>query len=321
MSRDFDPHDLTDGLAGLKPKSKEPNSARVLDVWIAQAEQTLGNPEGGRLSWLVATTIVAAKLQQIVDGQDASRFLLKGGTMLQHRLGLVTRATKDLDALVRGDIDDFLAVMDQTLSVPWGPVEFRRNGVEIIEIPSRVVKPRKFDVILMLRGKTWRKIRVEISPDEGEAGSTPELFAAPSLAGFGLPTPDHLVSLAMSYQIAQKVHAASDLHNPPTFINDRVRDVVDLVLLRSLAKEAGEPSPQDILRALKDTFNSRAAESKQLGRPERLWPARIVALNHWEADYGYAAKSVGVDLTLEAAVVLVNSWLDELDQAGGDQVK
>jgi hypothetical protein len=41
-----------------------------------------------------------------------------------------------------------------------------------------------------------------------------EPLPAPSLADFGLPTPDHLTGLAMRYQIAQKAHAASDPHEP-----------------------------------------------------------------------------------------------------------
>ena len=38
-----------------------------------------------------------------------------------------------------------------------------------------------------------------------------------------------LAGIAMSYQIAQKVHACTDPHDPPAFVNNRARDVVDLV--------------------------------------------------------------------------------------------
>ena len=51
-------------------------------------------------------------------------------------------------------------------------------------------------MVLSLRGDVWRRIKVEISPDEGQAGSSQEHVAAPKLAGFGLPTPDYLVGLA-----------------------------------------------------------------------------------------------------------------------------
>jgi hypothetical protein len=57
---------------------------------------------------------------------------------------------------------------------------------------------------MLLNGVTWRRVQIDISPDEGDAGTTPERFSSPSLAGFGLPTPDHLVGLSMRYEIARK---------------------------------------------------------------------------------------------------------------------
>jgi hypothetical protein len=44
----------------------------------------------------------------------------------------------------------------------------------------------------------------------------------------------------MRYQIAQKVHASTDPHNPPEFVNDRARDVVDLLLLRATHRDVRE---------------------------------------------------------------------------------
>jgi hypothetical protein len=78
---------------------------------------------------------------------------------------------------------------------------------------------------VLLNGVTWRRVQIEVSPDEGHAGTAPEQIPSLSLAGFGLPIPDHLVSLSMLYQIAQKVHASTDPHDPPAFVNDRAPDV------------------------------------------------------------------------------------------------
>ena len=45
-------------LRTLKPKTKEPVSARVLNAWIAQAESQLGDEaKGGRLGWLIASSV------------------------------------------------------------------------------------------------------------------------------------------------------------------------------------------------------------------------------------------------------------------------
>lgn len=307
-----DPVNLAAALASLRPKEKPPGSARILDGWIAQAERQLRS-DGGRLGWLVTSTVVAAALQQAIDLQGEPLFLIKGGTLLQHRLPNLTRATTDLDGLVRGDLDRFIEILDEVLARPWGACTLLRNPVEVIQVPNRVAKPRRFDIIVQVNGVTWRRIQVEISPDEGSAGAQGEPLSAPSLAGFGLPTPDHLTGLAMRYQIAQKIHAASDPHDPPALQNDRARDVVDLLLLGDLIRETGSPSLAETKAAVLDVFDARARDAAALSYPERAWPVHIEGYSHWTASFDRAARSVGLPLALNEAVAQVNTWLDELD--------
>ncbi len=122
-----------------------------------------------------------------------------------------------------------------------------------------------------------------------------------------------MVGLALRYQIAQKVHAASDPHHPPVFHNDRARDVIDLLLLRDLVRAGGTPSLAEIKAAVLDIFAARAREAISLGYSPRTWPARITAYPHWTASYQRAAASTGFPLNLAAAVELVNDWLGEVD--------
>src|SRR5258706_51722 len=175
-----EPVNLAAALGGLRPKGKQPNSARVLNAWIAQAERQLGS-DGGRLGWLVASTIATAALQQAVDELGEPPFLLKGGTLLQHRVPGTSRATTDLDGLIRGDIDAYLDTLDEVLQRPWGACQLRRGEVEVINVPNRLIKPRRFDTVVLLGGVTWRRIQVEVSPDEGSAGTVGEYVPAPSL--------------------------------------------------------------------------------------------------------------------------------------------
>ena len=141
----------------------------------------------------------------------------------------MSRSTRDIDGLVRGDLDVFLAELDKSFAEPWGPLTLVRGEVETIDVRHRLVTPRRFDVTVLLSGVTWRRIQVELSADEGHAGQAPERIPSPSPAAFGLPTPDHLTSLSRRYQIAQKVHASTDPHDPPELINDRARGAVDLL--------------------------------------------------------------------------------------------
>jgi hypothetical protein len=168
---------------------------------------------------------------------------------------------------------------------------------------------------LTLRGVTWRRVQVELSPDEGHAGSAGEPFAAPGLAGFGLPDPARLVGLAMRYQITQKLHASTDPHDPPQSVNDRARDAVDLLLLKDLVEDAGTPTLVDIRAAASDVFVARATEAKALGRPPRVWPPRLTAHPHWVDDYAKAAESAHVQVQLSDAIDILNTWIEQIDQA------
>ncbi|UIK88306.1 nucleotidyl transferase AbiEii/AbiGii toxin family protein [Arthrobacter polaris] len=314
MTQNIQPKNLASSLSALEPKTKAPTNARVLDGWISRAQDQL-HTAGPRLGWLVASTVVIAALQRAVGNDDAPLFLLKGGTMLQYRLSGMSRTTTDVDGLVRGEIDEFLTRLDAALQEPWGPLTLERSEAETIIVPHKIVKPRRFDIKVSLKGKTWRKVKVEIAADEGEAGAQPERIAAPTLAGFGLPAPETLASISLRYQIAQKIHAASDPHDPPRFENDRARDVVDLLLLRELCEVSGSPSNAEIRDAVLDVFNVRAKEAIETNGIPRPWPVAITAHQHWTASYNSAAKSADVPLSLPEAVENTNGWLKLIDDA------
>ena len=70
----------------------------MLNNWIAQAETRLGDEaKGGRLGWLIASTVAIGAVQRALDDECRQLFLLKGGTLLQHRLNATARSTKDVD--------------------------------------------------------------------------------------------------------------------------------------------------------------------------------------------------------------------------------
>jgi hypothetical protein len=119
----------------------------------------------------------------------------------------------------------------------------------------------------------------------------------------------------MRFQIAQKLHAVSDPHDPPDSINDRARDVVDLLLLRELAAITGSPTYGEIRSAAVALFQARADEAVELGRPTRAWPPAVTAHSHWGSDYTRAAASARIDLSLDDAVAGLNAWIAELSAA------
>lgn len=308
---------LAELLGGLQPRAQQPPSARVLDAWITQMQERLGDEaSGGRLGWLIASSVAIAAMQRAIDAEGRQLFLLKGGTLLQHRLHVTARATKDVDGLIRGDMNAFFAVLEEVLGDPWGPLTLRRGEVEIIDVPTKRIKPRRFDLYLELRGVTWRRVQFEVSPDEAGIGEEDEPVQSLPLSGFGLPNPDAMVGIAIKFQIAQKIHAVTDPHEPPRRINDRPRDVVDLLLLRDLIAATGDPGLDEVCDAAIAVFEARAAEAVLLGFPERHWPPVVRTHDHWREDFARAAGSAGLAISLHQAVDDVNAWIDRIAKTG-----
>jgi hypothetical protein len=314
----IDPSEPTDPvfaqLARLPDRGKEPNSSAVLDKWIAAAQHS-ADIEAGRLGWLVASTVVIAALQRAVDSTGRAHFLLKGGTYLQYRLGSTGRTTKDVDGLIRGDLDEFLVALDLAFRQPWGPVTLSRTEAEVIDAAGKVIQPRRFWVKLAVRGKVWRSIKVEIAGDEADAAEEHDVLSAVHLDHFGLPTPDELLGIAVRFQIAQKLHACTDPHQPPSEPNDRARDIADLLLLRDLVRLEATPTAADIGNACAAVFQARADEARALGRAPRTWPPAVLAYPHWQVDYDRVAVQAKISDALDDAVSALNEWIAELDQA------
>jgi hypothetical protein len=119
------------------------------------------------------------------------------------------------------DLDAFLLSLEGVLRELWWPLTIRRSDVEVVEVPTRILTPRRFDPILELRGVTWRRIQIAVSPDEAGIGEEFQSLQPPPSVGFGLPDPAVLVGIAMRFQIAQKLHAVSDPHDHARFVSRR----------------------------------------------------------------------------------------------------
>lgn len=299
-------------FADLPQRGKAPGSKRDLDAWITQAVSKTGIVER-RLSWMVASSVVIIALQRALHTDGKPRFLLKGGTYLEIRLGLHARATKDVDTTFRGDFEEFIAVLDSCLE-PWGPFEITRTKVETIDNAARVIKPRRFTIQLQLNGRVWRAIDVEVASDEGNIGSRVEFMSAPPLEHFGLPSAVQFAGIALDYQVAQKIHACSDPHQPPAARNDRVRDVVDLLLLRD-AFYGDTSDLRQLRQACIDVFTVRYVEAEQLHIAPRPWPPNVVAYEHWQADFRRIRDEIGFVIDLADAVVVINDWINVIDAA------
>lgn len=305
----------TDPFADLPDKDRFPKSARILDGWINDAQKIVGS-RGERVGWILASTIVAAALQRAMH-DEAPVFLVKGGVFIERALDLKARATKDLDTLYRGAEHDLVDHIDQALAEPWGEITFSRTELTTVDKAKRVIKPRRFKVQLDIRGVRWRSVQVEVSFAEGASGEHTDVLPAPSTGFFGIQRPDEIVTIAMGYQVAQKVHACTDPDDPPEFVNDRVRDIVDLLLIRdAFYPDAAELT--SVGAACEDVFASRAEEAVLLGHEPRDWPPVVVANDVWSATWHIPAGQVDMRLTLDEAIAQVNVWIQEIANQSGE---
>ena len=197
----------------------------------------------------------------------------------------------------------------QNSNDPGGVLTLTRTDIEIIDVPTKLVKPRRFEILATLQGQTWRRVTIEISSDEAGIASYPFSMPAPSLEHFGLPTPNELFGIALKFQIAQKLHASTDPHEPPDYINDRARDIVDLLLMREL--------PQvplvELREACEALFNAREQEALTLGISSRSWPPRAEAFPHWQKDFDRSARDAGLEIDFQASVEAINAWVFEIE--------
>ena len=299
----------------LPDKQRPAPSVRSLNQWLRDAEAQSGLSQQW-LGWQLASTVVVAALQRAIGPDATPLFLVKGGVYVQLQLGekAITRATKDIDTLFRGTVDEFATSLRQVITQPWGPFSLETTPVERIEGVRRLVKPCRFDVRLMVKGAVWRRVRVEVSFPEGQIATDTQPVPAPPIGFFGLDTPDHLAGIVMDYQIAQKLHACTD-PDTPAWINDRVRDVIDVNLLHKHFYP-GDPPP-GLRAACLDLFDARAAEATQLGDPSRHWPPTVIANNQWRVLFPDLATAVGLEETLDQAVAALNQWIRGIDETKG----
>ena len=77
------------------------------------------------------------------------------------------RATRDLDAIFHGSLDELLADLDTAFATSYSGFSFSYTPPEAI----RGTGAHRFDVKLTYQGRSWATLRVEVSPPEGQAQS------------------------------------------------------------------------------------------------------------------------------------------------------
>ncbi|MGH8877097.1 MAG: hypothetical protein ACRD0P_07145 [Stackebrandtia sp.] len=109
----------------------------------------------------------------------------------------------------------------------------------------------------------------------------------------------------------QKIHACTAPHDPSVHVNDRVRDVADLLLIHDSFYQA-RVDLHDLKNACRRHFESRAGKACHLARTPRVWPPEVKIPTQRRGEWNALATSVGISSDIDAAVTDVNAWVAEI---------
>jgi hypothetical protein len=266
-------------------KNLPPRTLQALQQAINVCGRQIGMTPDWVQRWIAFTIVADALTQNAPDG--VSLFELKGGAAIELRLRApnsphTPRASKDLDATFRGAFDGIEAAVRSALAGERQGFTFRVQ--EDGDLPRYM---RRYVVAVSYQGASFSRVKLEVSAYEGVLRSA-EAVSGPSLRGFGIETSEVLPCLPLSKQIAQKLHAVTEVPVAGR-TNDRFRDLVDLVMLSGLM-----PACAELREVCEETFAVRGAH---------YWPPSVIAQAHWTDPLERMAREIGLPMTDPLAIV------------------
>ena len=283
-------------MTDYRPPKRTPSQVNHLERLLQSYSRATGVAPNRLRRWMTMMVMIGA-LDRVPADPDQPLFLVKGGVAMELRLRQGARATRDLDMVFLGDPDQLVAALDTALAEPYSLFSFERGGAE----PIGTTQSQRLDVKVAFNGRSWATVRLEISPPEGRSGDESQILDAISIEDFGLIGPEKVRCLSIRYQIAQKLHACTEVFLTGRD-NDRFRDLVDLLLLRAL-----DPDLTAIRHACVDVFTSRA---------KHAWPPTLDAPLNWAEPYARLADDLEFAVTdLDEAATLVGQFISEIDEA------
>ncbi|WP_028066546.1 nucleotidyl transferase AbiEii/AbiGii toxin family protein [Solirubrobacter soli] len=278
-------------------RGKPPHNVHVLQRWVGEHADATGVAPQRVRRWISFMT-VAAVLDRIRD-EDDPVFALKGGVSMELRFGLDARATTDYDAAYREPGGDMVARLDEALTEPYGDFTLSRTEIKPIGNTGAI----QLDLKLSYRGRRWATVILEVAPTEGDSGQELDHVPGIPLGAFGLPGPEEVACVAVRYQIAQKLHACTQIFATGRQ-NDRVRDLVDVLMLQGRIDDMAS-----VRDACVEIFSLRA---------KHAWPPTVTIFEDWPDRYaGLAADLDFEPSNVNDAAAAVQALIDAIDAADG----
>jgi len=243
--------------------------------------------------------VVAAMLDHARDENQDPVFVLKGGAAMELRLGLRARATKDYDTAYREAIEGMLERPDEALRHGFGDFLATRTEPK----PVAGTGAQRLDIKLTYRGRSWATMQLEVAATEGQAGREIDRVAGKPLDSLGIAAPNDVPCVSIRYQIAQKLHACTEVPSDDRE-NDRFRDLIDHLLLEDLVEEDEWPRVRD---ACAEVFALRA---------KHPWPPTVTVFDSWPNAYRALAAELAFPIAeVQEAADAVQAMIERIATA------
>lgn len=270
---------------------------RALERRITNAAKERGTT-AARLRRLVGFAVLCETLSEAVSRGIIPVFFVKGGVAIELRLGLLARATRDLDIGLCAPPNELLPLFDSALEVGFGDFRLRRRGeARALDNGALVL-----EIVVEYLGRPWATVDVDLASATVDWETDAVLPIA--LAELGLESPRSVPCLAIPAQIAQKIHALTE-PEPRGRPNPRARDVLDVLLL--------------VQRVEIDSTAVRAACERVFAeRTGHAWPvASFTFPEAWHGILAELAREVKYDTDDALAIERrFNSYLASLTESG-----
>ena len=254
---------------------------RALERRITNAAKERGTT-AARLRRLVGFAVLCETLSEAEARGIIPVFFVKGGVAIELRLGLLARATRDLDIGLCAPPTELLPSFDSALEVGFNDFRLRRRGeARVLDNGTLVL-----EISVGYIGRPWGTIQVDLAP--ATADWETDAVSPIALAELGLASPRSVPCLAIPAQIAQKIHALSE-PEPRGRPNPRARDVLDVLLLLRRV----EIDHTAVRAACERVFAERATHSWPIYSFDfpSAWRGRLVELTR---EVGYDTDDVSV---------------------------
>lgn len=228
-------------------------------------------------------------------------WMLKGAFALELRLGLRTRATKDIDLALPAGADDATEYLNAAAALDLGDYfqfEVRRTPALDTATETRAIR---FTFRTDLAGRRFEQFPVDIALSDSSSIETERLLVPNSLEFAGLSLPAIPV-VELEQHVAEKPHAYTGTYGPDGRESTRVKDLVDIVLIAEMT----ELDVSKLAASLRATFDERASQPLPQSVP--------TPPDSWARPYAQLAREVGLASDLgtghAAAVQLLEPVLD-----------